>query len=305
MPANFADRLMDAIREKNSRVCVGIDPVPESFPRHLQPDDGKWTNHGDVDQKVYDATREFCWHIIEAVAGTAVAVKFNSAFFERLSSDGIGLLDTVLSDVEESRLGLLTILDAKRGDIGSTADAYARAVFREYYGGFPDVPDAVTINPYLGTDGIQPFLEEARRLGRGVFVLVRTSNPSAAEIQDLMTEDGKRVYRHVADLVSAWGEPHIGSSGYSLVGAVVGATWPEQLAELRQAMPHTPFLVPGYGAQGGAAADVAGAFDADGLGAIVNSSRGIMYASDGEDFARVAAGAAVRMRDDINRALGA
>ena len=229
--------------------------------------------------------------------------KFNSAFFEALGPGGPALLYRLMA--WSTRFGLLIIVDAKRGDVGSTARAYANAMFSQYAEGPMRPPDAVTVSPWLGSDGVQPFVDQARELGRGVFVLVRTSNPSAAELQDLMTADGRPIYRHVAELVSAWGGDQIGESGYSSVGAVVGATWPEQLAELRQVMPHTPFLVPGYGAQGGGAEDVVGAFDDKGLGAIVNSSRGIIYASSGRDFAEAAAEAAEQMREEINRVLGA
>jgi len=307
MAGNFADRLMAAIEEKNSRVCVGIDPVPERFPPEFQPSDGDWR-----EDAVLTATRTFCWSIIGAVSDKAAAVKFNSAFFERLSPEGTRLLDDLLFTMENVHPDLLAIVDAKRGDIGSTATAYALGLFREYYGYSPGVPHAVTVNPYLGTDGFTPFLEEVRRLDRGVFVLVKTSNPSARELQDLEAE-GKPIYVHVAELVNRWGEDMIGDRGYSSVGAVVGATYPEQLRELRQVMPHTPFLVPGFGAQGGGAEDVVGAFDEDGLGAIVNSSRGIIYAYaaspyasrfDASRFDEAAAQAAEDMRVAINEALG-
>ncbi|MBD3292513.1 MAG: orotidine-5'-phosphate decarboxylase, partial [Armatimonadia bacterium] len=277
VPAHFADRLMAAIDEKNSRVCVGIDPVPERMPDVLLPPDGKWT-----ERNISEAFNEFCSRIIRAVADHAAVVKFNSAFFEALSPLGVGLLDSLVTTAAD--LGLVTILDAKRSDIGSTAAAYARAVFGRYPADQGAVPDAVTVNPYLGSDGIMPFLAEADELGTGIFVLVKTSNPSSAELQDL-DAGGWPVYRHIAELVQQWGESRIGESGWSSVGAVAGATWPRQLVELREAMPHTPLLVPGYGAQGGGAEDVVAAFDEEGLGAVVNSSRGIIYASDRDPYA--------------------
>ncbi len=180
-----------------------------------------------------------------------------------------------------SQRGLIVIFDGKRNDIGSTAEAYA-----EGYLGRPRVgdqplrsweADAITVNPYLGTDGIQPFVDVAAREGGGLFVLVRTSNPSAGEFQDLDC-GGRPLYRHVAESTARWAADHRGASGYSLVGAVVGATSPTQLAELREALPGVPFLVPGYGSQGGTARDVAAAFDEDGLGALINNSRGIIFA---------------------------
>ena len=308
MPSDFADRLMSAIAEKNSRVCVGIDPVVELMPEHLRPS-GRFEErfwHPRIESfrtsPLLDGVGKFCAGLIDAVAEFAPAIKFNSAHFEALGPGGPELLYRLMA--WSTRLGVLVLVDAKRGDVGSTAKAYARAVFSRYAEAPMRPPDAVTVNPWLGSDGVQPFVDQAAELGRGVFVLVRTSNPSAIEIQDLVTDDGRPVYQHVAALADQWGAPHIGTSGYSCVGAVVGATWPRQLAELREAMPHTPFLVPGYGAQGGGAADVVGAFDADGLGAIVNSSRGIMYAGDDEDFAQAAARATEEMRVSINEALG-
>ncbi len=302
MPEHFADRLMDAIAAKNSRVCVGIDPVYERLPAHLLSNG--WYDANSIANDV----RRFCTPLMTAVAEAAVAVKFNSAFFEALGPAGPDLLQDLLGAALS--LDLLVLTDAKRGDVGSTAQLYARAVFADYVPFPMRHPDAVTVNPYTGSDGVVPFVELAQEVGGGVFVLVRTSNPSAREIQDL-DAGGKPVYRHVAELVRGWGEGHQGASGYSSVGAVVGATWPEQLVELRAAMPHTPFLVPGYGAQGGAAGDVAAAFDENGLGAIVNSSRGIIYAYAEDDrysaerFDLAAADAAERMRREINQALGA
>jgi orotidine-5'-phosphate decarboxylase len=304
MPEHFADRLMAAIKEKDSRVCVGIDPVPERMPDVLLPPDGQWT-----ERNISEAFNEFCSRIVRAVADHAAVVKFNSAFFEALSPLGVGLLDSLIATAAD--LGLVTILDVKRSDIGSTAAAYARAVFGRYPADQGAVPDAVTVNPYLGSDGIMPFLAEADDLGAGIFVLVKTSNPSSAEMQDL-DAGGWPVYRHVAELVQQWGDSRIGESGWSSVGAVAGATWPSQLVDLRQAMPRTPLLVPGYGAQGGGADDVVAAFDEDGMGAIVNSSRGIIYASDRDPYAdrfgpddwdRAAAAAAEAMRKDINDAI--
>lgn len=306
MPGEFADRLMDAIAAKNSRVCVGIDPVPERLPAVLHPPDGRWT-----EEAITEAVHEFCWRLLQATAEYCAVAKLNSAFFEALSPLGIGMLGGLIAAARE--LGLVTIVDAKRSDIGSTAAAYARAVFGRYPCTECAAPDAVTVNPYLGSDGVMPFIAEADDLHCGTFVLVKTSNPSAAEIQDL-DAGGWPVYRHVAELVRGWGAERVGASGYSSVGAVVGATWPEQLRELRAALPQTPFLVPGYGAQGGGAAEVLPAFDENGLGAIVNSSRGIIYAFTGEryrseftadQFDLAAAAAAREMRDEINRALGA
>lgn len=306
MTEHFADRLMAAIEAKNSRVCVGLDPVPERLPDVLHPTEGGWT-----ERSIARACQKFCSRILRAVADHAAVAKLNSAFFEALSPLGVGLLEALVATASD--LGLITVLDAKRSDIGSTAAAYARAVFGRYPAEQGAVPDAVTVNPYLGSDGVLPFLAEADELGAGIFVLVKTSNPSSAELQDL-DAGGWPVYRHVAELVEAWGEERVGGGGYSSVGAVVGATHPRELAELREAMPRTPLLVPGYGAQGGGAEDVVAAFDENGLGAIVNSSRGIIYAASSEpyrerfgpdEFDRAAAEAAKNMRRAINQAIGA
>lgn len=305
MSDHFADRLMAAIEEKDSRVCVGIDPIYERLPAQLQ------TGARYDGQAVVRSVEEFCVPILEAVREHAAAVKFNSAFFEVLGPFGAELLQRLIATA--LRLQIITIVDAKRSDIGSTAGWYARAVFANYVPVAMRHADAVTISPWLGSDGTLPFIKQANRLGGGVFVLVKTSNPSSAELQDLVA-DGMPLYRHVARLVDRWGCDHRGASGYSSVGAVVGATHPEQLARLREAMPYAPLLVPGFGAQGGGPADVVGAFDRDGLGAIVNSSRGIIYAFDSEPYAErygqdrfdlAAAAAAEDMRRSINEAIEA
>jgi len=293
MAGNFADRLMAAIKKKNSRVCVGIDPVFGHLPPHLllaETEGGGWYNEGHV----LNVVQTFCKAIIDSIAERAVAVKFNSAFFEEVAPGGTAVLDDLLD--QAVGLKLLTILDAKRGDIGSTAESYARGALRQPpkapVGGFRrrsgvprQPPDAVTVNPYLGSDGVLPFVHQAAELDAGVFVLVKTSNPSAEELQELEVE-GKPIYVHVAELVDRWGEGLVGEWGYSSVGAVVGATYPAQLGELRGAMPQAPFLVPGYGAQGGGPEDVVGAFDENGLGAIINSSRGIIYAYAASPYAQ-------------------
>ncbi len=242
------------------------------------------------------------------LAGLVPAVKFQAAFYEALGPGGLAAMADSLAYARSK--GLIAIVDGKRNDIGSTAEAYAQAYLGEV--GFEDrveAPwdaDALTINPYLGVDGIAPFVEVARKRDRGLFVLVRTSNPSAREIQDLVA-DGRPVYRHVAELVKTWSAPDRDASGYGLLGAVVGATYPEQLAELREAMPGVIFLVPGYGAQGGTARDVAAAFDANGLGAVVNNSRGLTFAylrkdlsgRFGSEWQRAIEWAAREMIDDL------
>ena len=275
----FGERLLAAIRKTGTPVVAGIDPRVESLPIGFL--------------KTFAADRAgrarafaaFSQEVVDVLAPLIPAVKFQAAFFEALGPEGTAALAESLA-YARSR-GLITILDGKRNDIGSTAEAYAAA----YLGGDDDreapaswASDALTINPYLGSDGVRPFVTEASAHGKGIFCLVRTSNPSAREIQDLRS-DGIPIYRRVAEMVSEWAAPHRDASGYSLLGAVVGATYPEELAELREVMPQVLFLVPGYGAQGGTAATVAAAFQPDGLGAIVNNSRGLTFAYLRKDLA--------------------
>lgn len=250
---SFRHRLAAALRAKRTALCVGLDPRPESLPKTLV------THHaGDVAA----AVEEFCLRILDIVAPLAPVVKPQSAFFEALGPPGILALHHVMRRARD--LGLFTILDAKRGDIASTATAYAKAAFEVFDA------DALTVNPYLGRDAVEPFIETARKHQRGVFVLVRTSNSGAGLFQDLLC-DGRRLFRHVAAAVAEW------DAGHGDVGAVVGATHPAELKHLREQLPDAWFLIPGYGAQGGTADDVRLGFRADGLGAIVNSSRGVTF----------------------------
>ncbi|QDV34110.1 orotidine-5'-phosphate decarboxylase [Tautonia plasticadhaerens] len=299
---NAADRLIARIRSVGNAVVVGIDPRPSQFPAEIR---GRFP---ETRAGVAESMRAFSEAILDVVAGLVPAVKFQSAFFEEFGPEGVAALHQAAAGAR--RRGLFVIIDGKRNDIGSTAEAYARG-----YLGRPPVSegegpswdaDALTINPYLGGDGIAPFASVASERGKGLFVLVRTSNPSAGDFQDLVA-DGKPIYRHVADRLVEWAGPLRGESGYSALGAVVGATYPEQLAELRAAMPGILFLIPGYGAQGGRATDIAAGCDAQGLGAVVNCSRGIIFAFErpdlrarfGDDW-RAAVSFAVReMVDDL------
>lgn len=227
-----------------------------------------------------DAYVTFCRGVIDVVAPLVPAVKPQMAFFEQLGSAGLVALEQVVLYAREK--GLLVILDGKRNDIGSTAQAYAEA----YLG--PTSPwqaDALTVSPYLGSDSLTPFVEVAQQRGSGLFVLVKTSNPGGGQFQDLVA-DGQPIYRHLGDYINELAAKTPGACGYSCVGAVVGATYPAQLVELRAAMPQTWFLVPGFGHQGGAATDVAGAFDVQGLGAVINNSRGIIFAHSRKEYAR-------------------
>ncbi len=274
MNDHFADRLLSACRARGNALCVGLDPRWDLLPADVRARHG-----GGTFDAVGAAFQEFCLRVLEVVAPLVPVVKPQSAFFEACGPAGLAALQAVLSRARA--LGLVTILDSKRNDIASTAEAYADAVFGgtrndgKRHAVWP--ADAMTINPYLGRDAVEPFLASARRVGAGVFILVRTSNKGAGQFQDLECA-GKPVYRHVAEAVAAWAAENPGRCGYGDVGAVVGATHPAELTQVRAWVPAVPFLVPGYGAQGGSAADVAAAFRADGSGAVVNSSRGIIAA---------------------------
>jgi orotidine-5'-phosphate decarboxylase len=258
---HFADRLSAAIQDKACAVCVGIDPRVASLPSEFRP-------KRDTPREAAEAVTRWSLALLDVIAPLVPIVKPQLAFFECFGAPGFRAYhDTVMAARER---GLLVIADAKRGDIGSTAEAYAEAHF--------DVigADAMTVNPYLGRDSLEPYLPHLRK-GRGIFVLVKTSNPGSADLQDLRVGD-QPLHEHVARMVHALGREHVGAKGQSAVGAVVGATHPAELARLRQAMPDAPLLVPGYGAQGATADDCAAAFLADGTGAVVNSSRGITFA---------------------------
>ena len=265
MAGHFADRLTDAIQQKRAPVCVGIDPTYQRLPDELKTD-------GATVQHEIEAIERFCHDLVQIVAPIVPAVKLQSAYFESYGAVGVDLYFRVIWQARQQ--GLLVIGDVKRNDIGSTAAAYAVGHLKH-----PDAPDAITVNGYLGADGLAPFIDAAGENAQGIFVLVRTSNPSAATLQDVTDADGKKLYEHAATMVAALGGPEtVGQSGQSFVGAVVGATWPEEAKKLREMMPNQIFLVPGYGAQGATANDCAASFRADGTGAIVNASRSVMYA---------------------------
>jgi orotidine-5'-phosphate decarboxylase len=268
--SGFSDRLCRAMRAKGTPLMVGLDPRWEQLPSQLRR-----VNSCDSDfKRMATDYCVFCRSIIDVVADLVPAIKPQAAFFEQLGPEGLIALAEVV-DYACSK-GLLVIMDAKRGDIGSTAEAYAHA----YLGTKPKSAwgcDALTVNPYLGGDSLQPFVDIAKQNQAGIFVLVKTSNPGSRQLQDLMT-DGSTLFQKVAKMVQQLAAASSGESGYGAVGAVAGATYPEQLADLRQQMPNALLLVPGYGAQGGSAADIASAFRDDGLGAVINSSRGIIFA---------------------------
>lgn len=273
---NYVDRLSAAVERCGNPVLVGLDPRIESLPASLTASTGSETPAQRA--AAYEA---FCCGVVDVVAPLVPAVKPQAAFFEQLGPDGMVALGRVIRYASEK--GLLVILDGKRNDIGSTAVAYAEGIL----GPGDQSPwgaDALTVSPYLGDDSLRPFVDVAMKREAGIYVLVKTSNPGGAMLQDL-TADGKQLYEHVGGFVNQLAQESLGECGYGAVGAVVGATWPEQLSELRAAMPQTWFLVPGFGSQGGTATDVAGAFDERGLGAIVNNSRGILFAYQREPYA--------------------
>lgn len=269
---DYATRLHDSIRRKGNPVCVGLDPRWEQLPSELRRSAGTAGNH--LQQAA--AFREFCCRIIDVVAPLVPVVKPQSAFFEELGPSGCAALNDVIHHARDA--GLIVICDAKRGDIGSTAEAYARGYLAGADRGASIWgADALTVNPYMGDDTLQPFVEVARERGAGIYVLVRTSNPGSRKFQDRRS-DGATLYEAVAQVVESLAQESAGGEDFGSIGAVVGATYPDELASLRAAMPHAPLLVPGYGSQGGTSADVAAAFTDEGLGAVVNSSRGIIFA---------------------------
>jgi len=279
VPKNFADRLLEAVKDKNAPVCVGLDPVYARLPAEI-------TGHRDMNdegdsQAALDAVLEFSRRVIRLVAPLVPAVKLNSAFFERYYWEGVEAYFELIQ--EASTAGLFVIGDSKRGDIGSTAQLYASSALADP--DFQDLdnlvgPDAVTVSSYLGLDGMQPFIDAAREEQKGVFALVRTSNPSAETIQNARLESGTTVAEHIAGLVAEWAAQDglIGESGYSALGAVVATRQADQAASFRERMPNSLFLVPGYGAQGGTASDFAPYFKPDGTGALITASRSVIFA---------------------------
>ncbi len=274
---HFADRMAAAVRRLNNPVCVGLDPrwdqLPENFRRGGDSSYFSYTKKAELYAR-------FCNEVSDVVGPLVPAVKVQTAFFEELGPAGMTAMADVISHAHAR--GLLVVVDGKRSDIGSTAMAYARGYLGRDQSAWH--ADALTVSPYLGDDSLEPFVEIACQRGAGLFVLVKTSNPGGQMLQDLQCE-GRPLYRRVAEHVERLAAASVGESGYGAVGAVVGATYPQQLSELRRAMPHTWLLVPGYGSQGGTAADVAGAFDPNGLGAIVNNSRGIIFAHQRPEYA--------------------
>lgn len=305
---NAIDELINKIKQMNNPTVIGLDPRYDILPECIKKK---------YPQTVEGACKgflEFNKALIDATCDIIPAVKPQIAFYEMFGIEGMKVFDETCKYAKSK--GMIVIADMKRGDIGTTAQAYSNAAIGKTPIGdinhsIFDV-EFVTVNPYLGTDGVKPFVDDCAKYGKGIFVLVKTSNKSSGEIQDLKTEDGEELYKKVARLVNEWGKDLVGEHGYSSISAVVGATYPKQLQELRQEMPHTYFLIPGYGAQGGKAEDIALGFDKNGLGGIINASRSLMcaYKSENwkdkfteEQYAEATRAEAMRMRDELNEAI--
>lgn len=298
------DQLISRIIETKNPTVVGLDPKLEYVPEYIK--DKCVEKHGVTFKAAACAIKKFNMKIIDAICDVVPAVKPQAAYYEMYGYYGVKALQKTIEYAKSK--GMYVILDGKRNDIGATMDAYTAAylgktdIFGEEQSAFG--ADALTVNGYLGSDCINSVLSVIRQTGGGIFVLVKTSNKSSGELQDRRLCDGKTIYETVGDMCEKWGADNIGKYGYSSVGAVVGATYPDMLAEMREKLPHTLFLVPGYGAQGGGAEGVACGFDKNGLGAIVNSSRAVMcaYKKEGcpeKSFAEAARREVLRMRDDI------
>jgi orotidine-5'-phosphate decarboxylase len=289
---HFSDRVADAVERKRSQLVVGLDPRPDLLPMELRGD-----SHLGRAQSA-DACLRFCRGLIDAVAPYVVGVKPQLAFFEALGADGMRALEDACAYARTA--GLVVIADAKRGDIGSTARAYA-AAFVEPRGGAEALADALTVSPYLGRDSLEPFLHACRRDGAGIFCLVKTSNPGGGQVQDLVLSDGGPLWHQIARLVHEWGEDLVGERGLSSVGAVVGATHPRAVGEARRLMPQSILLLPGVGAQGATPADVARAFTSGPASALVTVSRSVIYAfrAGGDDWRAVVGAEAARLRREV------
>lgn len=308
----FIDRLIEKIKLKNNHSVVGIDPRIENIPTFIK--EKFYKENGVNSIGAAQAILYFNKKLIDSLCDIIPAVKLQSAYFEMYGIEGIkALKDTI----EYARTkGLIIIGDVKRNDIDSTAAAYSTAYLGETF--FNEEKseslynfDCITVNPYLGNDGIMPFINDCKKYSKGIFIIVKTSNKSSGQLQDLKINE-KHIYEIIAEYVDKWGSEIIGTGGYSSVGAVVGATYPEQAGILRKYMPNNYFLVPGYGFQGGNADGIIKCFNNDGLGAIINSSRGIMYAYksekwkdkfDEKSFDIAARSEVIRMRDEINNAI--
>ena len=301
---NAIDRLINKIKETNNPTVIGLDPRYELLPKCLLE---KYPN---TLEGVSQAIVEYNKALIDETYDVIPAVKPQIAFYEMFGIPGMKAFEETCKYAKQK--GMIVIADIKRGDIGSTAQGYSNAYLGKTKIGEKEESifdvDFVTVNPYMGTDCVKPFIEDCKKYGKGIFILVKTSNPSSGELQDEKLENGEEVYVKVAKLVEEWGKELRGEYGYSSIAAVVGATYPKQLKEIREIAPHTYFLIPGYGAQGGKAEDIALGFDKNGLGGIVNASRSLMCAYKSElwkdkfaekDYAKATRAEALRMKEEL------
>ncbi len=308
--SNFSDRLLESIARKGAPICVGIDPIFDLLPDAVA---GKNRDGNDYEAAV-DAIFEFTTAILKVLAPLVPVVKFQSAYFEQYLWEGVEAYYSLVQEAQD--MGLVVIGDVKRGDIGSTAGAYAAGhlIGPPAVAGEPEIvaPDAITVNPMLGMDTLEPFVKACADEGKGLFVLTRTSNPGSADLQDVKLEDGRTWSEMLADRLAevADGKGLIGSEGYSAIGAVVGATQQHTMASLRKRLPKSIFLLPGYGTQGATAEMTRAAFNADGRGAIVSASRSILYAHRDprhaglDDWRDAVKAAVLEMKRDISGVIG-
>ena len=302
------DKLIEKIKETRNPTVMGLDPRYEMLPKCVTE------KYSLTLEGVSSAIIEYNKALIDATYDIIPAIKPQIAFYEMFGIPGMQAFKETCAYAKQK--GMIVIADIKRGDIGSTAQGYSNAYLGKTKIGDVEESiydiDFVTVNPYMGTDCVKPFIDDCKKYNKGLFILVKTSNPSSGELQDLKLEDGQEVYKRVANLVENWGADLRGENGYSSIAAVVGATYPKQLQELRNIAPHTFFLIPGYGAQGGKPEDIALGFDENNLGGIVNASRSLMcaYKSDKwkdefkeEDYAKATRAEALRMKNELNSAL--
>lgn len=305
---NAIDILIDKIRKTNNPTVMGLDPRYDIIPDCVK------NKYDKTLQGVSEAILEYNKALIDATYDIIPAIKPQIAFYEMFGVEGINVFNETCKYARKKQMAV--IADIKRGDIGTTAQGYSNAFLGKTQVGNTEIDvfnvDFVTINPYMGTDCVKPFIEDCKKYNKGIFILVKTSNKSSGEIQDLILQNGKTIYETVAELVNEWGKDLIGESGYSSISSVVGATYPQQLKELRKIMPASYFLIPGYGAQGGKAGDIALGFDNKGLGGIVNASRSLMCAYKSDlwkekftevEYAKATRAEAIRMKNELNEAL--
>ena len=301
---NAIDRLINKIKETNNPTVIGLDPRYELLPKCILE---KYPN---TLEGVSQVIIEYNKALIDETCDVIPAVKPQIAFYEMFGIPGMKAFEETCKYAKQK--GMIVIADIKRGDIGSTAQGYSNAYLGKTKIGEKEESifdvDFVTVNPYMGTDCVKPFIEDCKKYGKGIFILIKTSNPSSGELQDVKLENGEEVYLKVSKLVEEWGKDLRGEYGYSSIAAVVGATYPKQLKEIREIAPHTYFLIPGYGAQGGKAEDIALGFDKNGLGGIVNASRSLMCAYKSElwkdkfeekDYAKATRAEALRMKEEL------